>query len=319
MLFPVADGHCDTALRLLQGAHLNEHSEAGHLDLPRMALGGVKLQIFALYVEPEYKPGGALVRTLALWDALHQELRRCQEQLELLTRRGQLAVWPPARPLALISLEGAEALGDGDLAVLRALFHLGVRACGLTWNGRNLLADGAGEHPGGPLSASGVRVVAEMERLGMAVDVSHLSVPSFWHLLEVAERPAFASHSNARALCEHARNLDDAQLRAIAAQGGVVGLNFYGPFLRRDGVATLDDLLAHYEHIAGLIGSEHVALGSDFDGAEPMPEGIFSCADVPKLAEALLRRNVPESHVRQLMSENLVQYLQHVLPEEELH
>src|SRR5690606_30161839 len=125
----------------------------------------------------------------------------------------------------------------GSVEILRIFYRLGVRAVGLTWNYRNELADGQAEaESGGGLTRAGRAVVREMERLGMLIDVSHLSDASFEQVLEVAEGPVFASHSNARRICRHPRNLTDEQIRAIAARGGVIGINFAPQFLVEEGI-----------------------------------------------------------------------------------
>src|SRR5690606_15365141 len=246
----VVDAHCDTALRLVNGASLEDPEPKGHVDLPRLVAGGVDLQIFALWVDARQRRGGFTVRCLELLEAVEREVAAHPDRLQLiLTRQDLNAARAAGKIGVLLSIEGGEAL-EGSLAALRAFYRLGVRAMGLTWNGRNELADGCGDaDSGGGLTAFGRQVVQEMNRLGMVVDVSHLSERGFWDVLEVSRRPVIASHSNARAVCDHRRNLYDAQIRALAENGGVMGMNFCPEFLRSDGPATLEDVVRHIDHI----------------------------------------------------------------------
>jgi len=212
----------------------------------------------------------------------------------------------------MLTVEGGEALG-GDPAVLRMLYRLGVRMLGLTWNGRNELADGVGERDtGGGLTALGQEVVREMDRLGMAVDISHLAEAGFWQVLQVGNRPPLASHANCAALCPHPRNLTDEQVKALGQKGGMVCLTFVPDFVDPDN-PTLERLVDHVVHASGLVGPGCVGLGSDFDGIEETIRGLESPACFPALATTLLNRGFTEEDVRGIMGENLVRYLGRVL------
>ncbi len=305
---PVFDAHVDTVLDLARGRSLRARSETGHVDLPRLRDGGVRFQVFALYIEPQYKPDRALARVLELWDTLTRALADAADQIVLCRAPADLdAALASGRIGAVLSIEGGEAVGT-DLALLRAVHALGVRALGLTWNQRNAIADGAGEQRAqGGLTEFGHTVVAEMNRLGMVVDVSHLCERSFWDVLEASRQPVVASHSNARALCDHVRNLTDEQIRALASAGGVMGMNFFSTFVdadpdRADVVRVCD----HVEHIAGLVGPAHVGLGSDFDGISRTPAGLEDCSRMPAVTEELLRRGFREDDVRAILGANFL-------------
>jgi membrane dipeptidase len=193
----------------------------------------------------------------------------------------------------VLAFEGLEPVGH-QLEVLDTFFRLGVRVASLTWNRRTMFADGIGERAtGGGLTSLGVEAVAEMERLGMVVDVSHLADAGFDHLLRVATRPFIASHSSCRGVYGHPRNLDDARLRALADRGGFVGINAFGGFLaERD--ATIADLVEHVSHAVAVVGADHVGLGMDFvadlfSDVRPVLGGaLFDIADVP-LATGIVR------------------------------
>lgn len=304
----VVDAHVDTVLALEAGRSLLLRSDAGHVDLPRLRAGGVKVQVFALFVEPAYKPERALARVLHLWDTLVRALGAAGAAVRLCRTAADLEAAAAADQLAaVLSVEGGEALGT-DLALLRVLHALGVRALGLTWNERNALADGAGEDRAqGGLTEFGHLVVGEMHRLGMVVDVSHLCERAFWDVCSALAGPFIASHSNCRALCDHVRNLSDAQIRALAAADGVMGTNFYPPFLdarpERADVARVCD---HIDHVCALVGPRHVGLGSDFDGISATPRGLEDCSRLPAVTEELLRRGHAEGDIRLILGENFL-------------
>lgn len=331
---PVFDAHADTVLDVLRGRSLTARGDAGHLDLPRLREGGVRFQVFALYTEPEYKPDRALARVLTLWDALARALgdagdavRVCRTPADLkavvasgqerasavAARLGPEDTGDPQGPPtatqlgAIVSVEGGEAIGT-SLPLLRALYALGVRAMGLTWNQRNAIADGAGEsRANGGLTEFGREVVGEMNRLGMVVDVSHLCERSFWDVLHTSRQPVVASHSNARALCDHVRNLRDEQIRALAAGGGVMGINFFANFLDAEPErADVGRVCDHIDHICGLVGPEHVGLGSDFDGISRPPAGLEDCRRMPAITEELQRRGYRDADVRAILGDNFL-------------
>ncbi len=305
---PVVDAHCDTVHRMLRGHPFLEGSPEDQVDLPRLREGGVRFQVFALWVEPDFKPERALGRALQLWDALQRtvdrsggRLRLCRRAADLGAARNEVGVG------AIVGLEGAEAIGT-DLSVLRALHALGLRVLGLTWNERNALADGAGEaRAGGGLTAAGRSVVAECNRLGIVLDASHLCERSFWDLLEHSRQPVIASHSNAHALCPHERNLRDEQIRALAAAGGVMGCNFYAAFLDPDpGRADVGRVCDHIDHVCAVAGPRHIGLGSDFDGIARAPRGLEDCSRFPAVAEELLRRGHPAEDVGRILGGNFL-------------
>lgn len=314
----VIDSHCDTVLRIIraQGAFRlrDEHTE-GHVDIPRLRKGGVGLQFFAAYIGPEFKPDRSIKRTLQLLDCLYAELDDNRDSLHLIQNVGDLE---DARRLGkigvLLSIEGGEAL-EGDLAVLRIYHRLGFRAVGLTWNERNQIAEGVGDcRSGGGLTVFGVQVVEEMNRLGMIVDVSHLSEPGFFDVCEVSRHPIMASHSNSRAVCDHVRNLTDKQIKALARNGGVMGLNMANEFLVEQGYSSISHVIDHVDHVAHLLGNtEHIGLGGDYDGITKPPVGLEDMSKYPALTEALLGRGYSESQVRQILGENHLRVIRTVI------
>lgn len=313
----VVDTHCDTILRVIRskGAYrLREAHTEGHVDIPRLRQGGVGLQFFAAYIEPQYKPDRSIKRVLQLLDCFYEELADNPDSLHLVLSVADLAEAKRQNKIgALISIEGGEAL-EGDLSVLRMLHRLGVRSIGLTWNERNLIAEGVGEcRSKGGLTDFGVAAIKEMNRLGIIVDVSHLSEPGFWDVIDVSDKPIIASHSNAKSLCNHVRNLTDDQIKALAKNGGVMGLNMCDEFLHSNEPATIEHVMDHIAHVFSLVGSKHIGIGADLDGITRPPIGLEDVSKFPALTEAMLRRGYSEEQVRDVLGENYLRVLKAVI------
>lgn len=310
----VVDTHVDSILSVISGERrLTERSDSGHLDFPRMREGGVDVQFFACYIAEEFKPDRSLKRVLQLIDAFYREVESASGEIAVCTGAAEIdAALAAGKMAAILSVEGGEAIG-ADLACLRMLYRLGVRSLGLTWNQRNAIADGIGEaRTRGGLTKFGVEVVREMNRIGMLVDVSHLSEPGFWDVLAVSQKPVIASHSNARAVCDHLRNLTDDQIRALARNGGVMGMNF-APRVIDPQVATVERLLDHVDHVAGLVGADHIGLGSDYDGIAKTPAGLEDVTCLPKITEGLLRRGYSEEDILKILGLNHLRVIREVL------
>ena len=229
----MVDGHADSIGRALDGGEdLGTETGRGQLDLPRMIRGGLDAQFLSCWVEPKYVDRGqAATRAFRMIDAVKRwiaanpdrmALARCAADIRRAVASGKVC--------GILCIEGGHAIED-DLALLRTFHELGVRYMTLTWNNANHWADSCRERRHGGLTDFGRDVVREMNRLGMLVDLSHVSEETFHAALAVADRPAICSHSCARALCDHVRNLTDDQLRELARNGGVVGVNFYSGFL----------------------------------------------------------------------------------------
>lgn len=186
-----------------------------------------------------------------------------------------------------------------------------MRALSLTWNHRNHFADGVGEESAaGGLTRAGRKLVQELSRKGIILDLAHLAGRCFFEALELTERPPLVSHANARKLCEHPRNLSDEQLKALADRGGVIGLSLCPYFITSEAEAGLEQLVDHFSHVAGLIGVEHLAFGSDFDGIEKTVTGIRDVAAYPALPEALSKRGFHPREVELIARGNLERILQ---------
>ena len=311
----IVDGHCDSLIHFVNGERsLNKPSEGGHWDIDRARLSGVALQFMAAFIETEYKPAMATWRGLQLIEGAHRLIADHPEQVFLVQGKLDLKQIPdPTRIGILLSVEGGEILGE-NIFMLDVIFKLGVRALGLTWNQRNALADGVGEaNTQSRLTHLGQEVVGRMNKLGMLIDVSHLNEAGFWHVLELSRDPITASHSCAKAFCAHPRNLSDDQLRALARQKGVVGVNFYPRFLNETGKATREDVVRHIYHIAEVAGVETVGLGSDFDGISETPEGLEHVGDYSLLLDDLTKIGFSTREVEQITGRNFMRLLSNVL------
>ncbi len=344
MLF---DGHNDLPWRLRQDGDmaftkfdLSKRLGSGHTDIPRLREGGVKAQFWSVYI-PSEQPNPA--RTVAEQvDLVHRMVERypndfafagSADEVEAAVKAGKIA--------SLIGIEGGVAIEE-DLAMLRDFARLGARYMTLTHNKTLSWADAATDEPKhSGLSPFGERVVKEMNRLGMFVDISHVSPDVMDDVLRISRAPAIASHSSARALADHPRNIPDAILKQIPANGGVIMVNFFSGFIVPEAVkqtresraelmkkhldptqlrkaqaeynrahpiprGTVKDVADHIEHIIKVAGVDHVGIGSDFDGITSTPVGLEDVADYPRLTEELLRRNMTEADIHKILGGNVL-------------
>lgn len=313
----IVDGHSDTILELFtRKRSFWDANIKGHLDWHRANAGKINLQFMAFYIEPEFKPVGSLSRVLELLDHFHLVQAEGEKQghkLDVILTKEQLLQLNCQDFKVLLAIEGGEVL-EGKLSNLRILQRLGFRSITLTWNQRNQLADGVGERESkGGLTTFGKDVIREMNKLGMLIDVSHLNEAGFWDVLELSTQPIAATHSCCRMLCNHPRNLWDAQLKALHANNGVMGINFYPGFLGK-GKITVDRVIEHIEYAATVAGIDNVGLGSDFDGIEKTPIGLENAALLPVITEKLLTRGWKEADVNKVLGGNFLRVLTKVLP-----
>lgn len=331
-MIPIFDGHNDTITRA-DAADFATGRAGGHIDLPRARAGGLAGAIFALFQSTpgydadfgEAEAGGAYAlalaepigqdvaaagatraagRLLALERAGHVRIARRPEDLDEALADGVLA--------AVMHLEGAEAI-DAELEALDLWHAAGLRSLGPVWSRANAFAHGvpfafpASPDTGPGLTEAGAALVRRCARLGIAVDVSHLNEAGFWDVARIDAAPLIASHSGVHALSANTRNLTDAQIDAVGSSDGLIGIVFAVAFLREDGrndVATpLATLAAHIRHVADRIGVEHVAFGSDFDGAD-VPTELGDATGLPRLLDALADAGFSAAEVRAIAWEN---------------
>ena len=294
------------------------HAESYNFDIKRqIALGG-GLQFCAIYVPTEvFRYQGGLRYTLCLLDKYNQEIKKLHEngidvlQVRTAEDAGNVLKHKAA---TLLAIEEGGAI-DGSLEALRCLYELGVRAMTLTWSNRNDIADGINEEAtGSGLTLFGKQVVAEMNRLGMLVDVSHISTAGFWSVIETSTKPIIATHSNAKSLCAHPRNLNDEQIKALAQNGGLAGITFAGQFLEEDWRnACIESVYKHIDYMLNLIGNDdHIGFGSDFDGISHPPYNIQGVQDYKPLIEYLSKYYSDET-INKITHQNVINLLQKVL------
>ena len=306
MKFPLFDLHCDTALALLGldkpvgGLLKNEL----HVDLERAAVLPGYCQCFACFTTPE----------MQMWygrspeDIFEMELAKILSQIQHNEDRILQAFSPEdveenkskGKYSAILTIEGPAGFGY-DPALLENLWQIGFRISTLGWNERNVLT---GSHATGEgLSDQGREYVKEAQRLGMLLDVSHISDRGFWDLLEVTRMPVIATHSNSRSVCGHSRNLTDDMFRAICQTGGVAGVNLYADFIGEK--PTLDTVCGHVLHWLEMDPEgEHIAIGGDLDGCDKLPVGFDGIQSYPAFAEALLAHGVGEKIVENIYWNN---------------
>jgi membrane dipeptidase len=288
----------------------------GQVDLCKLRAGGIDAAFFAVDVTRAWKNHLAYaLDALGFFDA---DLAACDGEIVVARSAADVEAAKASGQLAVVLvIENSDAL-EGSLNVLRAFYRLGVRSLVLTHNPSAWAAAGNAEaRSGGGLTRFGVKLVEGMNALGILVDVSHISERGFYDTLEVSCRPVIASHSCCAALCDHPRNLTDDQLRALAQNGGVIGITFVPSFVDPDwrpsdwpARPSLDRLLDHIDHAVEVAGIDHVGIGSDFDGGGTVLE---DAAQFPCLAAGLFGRGYPDAAVHKIMGENHLRVLRQAL------
>ena len=334
------DTHNDVTSVTVEGFDIGTTGSKHHTDLARLKMGGVGAVFFAAYVGPQYAASRtSAVRALQMIDTIRTDivarypndflLAQSAADIEGAPKRGRIA--------ALIGIEGGHAIED-SLRLLRDFYALGVRYMTLTHTNTNGWADSSGDidkpevkHHNG-LSDLGKQVVSEMNRLGMIVDVSHVSDKTFWDALEISRAPIFASHSSCRAICNVARNMTDEMIVAMAKKGGVIQINFSSAFLSQRSAdadrlaeatksgkdkpalppAALEDVVAHINHVVKIAGIEAVGIGSDFDGIKSVPTGLEDVSKFPNLTRALLEEGYSPSDIRKIYGGNTLRLMRAV-------
>lgn len=287
----IIDTHCDALYKLQdykwRNIHLN-YATAEELDtnLSRLNQGNVHIQFFAIFLEPDIPSEKLWYAALEQIELFHQEILAKNPQIKHVKQWSDIQTLKDGEIGAVLTLEGAECLGR-DIDKLQYLFEQGILSVGLTWNHANLCADGAMEPRGGGLTVFGKEVVQLNNEFKVFTDVSHLCEKSFWDVIEYADYP-FASHSNARAICDHPRNLYDEQIKAMIEKQAPMHLVFNPPFIKASSnQVKLEEFMTHFKHIKKLGGRDIIGFGSDFDGIEDKITHLRHAGEYPNLIEAL--------------------------------
>jgi membrane dipeptidase len=309
----IMDGHCDAISKLLKNPRADFYdSTLMDVTLPRLQAANVKLQSFAIYISSSSRGANDYIppsfhEILLSIDLYERHILTNPHMTPILNQIDIVSLLNGSKIGAFLTLEGADGLG-GNLFYLRILHRLGVRAMGLTWNQANWAADGAGEPRGGGLTILGKKLVQECEKLGILVDVSHLSETAFWDVATIAQKPFYASHSNVFDICQHPRNLKNNQIMEIIRAGGCIGLTFVPHFVSRNKSVVIVDLLKHIDYICENGGSEHLTFGSDFDGIDEWIEDLEHPGQYSNLHNILLR-HYKETDVDNWLWKNWYQFL----------
>jgi len=328
----VIDMHCDTISELYalkkEGGEASILDNQLHLDLRRMKAGDYGLQNFALYINLK-RTEDPFAECMGMLDTFYTEMEGQQELIGIVTSYEEIERnWEEGRMSALLTVEEG-GVCRGSLALLRDFYRLGVRMMTLTWNHANELGNPNRfiiEGPEAPrfepdtehgLTERGIEFVREMERLGMIIDVSHLSDAGIYDVLRYTKKPFTASHSNARALASHPRNLTDDMIRAIAERGGVAGINYCAAFLRdwedeSQAVSRISDIVEHIKHFKKTGGIDCVGLGSDFDGIRCGLE-LKDASALPLLEAEMRRQGFTETEIEKVFYRNVMRLYKELL------
>ena len=359
---PLIDGHNDLPWALRQdfgsdpyrvdlATNLDSSTDL-HTDIPRLRAGGVGAQFWSVYVPASLEPVEAAKATFEQIDTVKRIAAAYPSVFEIATTADDISrIHKTGRIASLIGMEGGYSIDD-SLGLLREFYDSGARYMTLTHSKTTTWADSATDAPKwGGLSPFGEQVVKEMNRLGMMVDISHVSEETMTDAIRISTAPVIFSHSSARAVTGHPRNVPDAVLRLMPANGGIVMVTFVPGFIseavRASGAArgaemtrltalnpgdpaavkagmdawnaanpapraTLDDVVAHIQHVRDVAGIDHVGLGGDFDGVDSLPEGVEGVDAYPRILAELMRRGWTEADIRKLAGENLLRTMRAV-------
>jgi membrane dipeptidase len=359
----VLDTHDDTTQRFLfsKTFDLGKRNADGHVDIPRMREGGMNAIFFSIWVDGRTLGPPAVQKALDQIDAVHENVKKYSNDLVFCRTAAEVReAHKNGKIAALIGVEGGHMIGN-DIRMVRVFGDLGVRYMTLSHFYNDEWADSSTDKPvHNGLTDYGKQIVREMNRQGMMVDISHVSDKTFYDALEVSKAPLIASHSSCRALCNHPRDMSDEMIKALAAKGGVIQINYERSFIdqgykdafdkvaggvvsptyeqdirkkcgedpecsSKEGQKIMQSLIEqgklphvsweriidHIDHVAKLVGPDHVGLGSDFDGAD-MPDGLEDCSKLPKITEALLRKGYSEDDIRKILGGNTLRVMEQV-------
>ena len=329
----VIEGHRDVYEQIYRKS-VGEEAPIRDAVAPRLIRDGINMTVYAICGDSyshSQNTGRYLETALEQIDQFLEEAPRSEGMIQMVKTRGDLPEKPqPGSVKFLLHFEGCMPL-RGSLENLRNFYRLGLRSIQPVWNFRNELGDGVWENrTGGGLTNFGVQVIKEANRLGMVVDLSHMNREGFFQTLDAATAPLLVSHANACGMLKNPRNLDDEQIKAIARQGGLVGILAL-PERVGEGEVGIEDMLKHMDYMIKLVGIEHLALGMDFvkyDGPrtlkdrhhplhkDPLIKGFEEIEDLPNLIDGLQRHGYKDEEIRMILGGNYLRVLKTILPEQ---
>lgn len=307
------DLHCDALLKLSEGKGSLRFADAKELQTNKKRLhkGQVKVQCFAIFIEPDLPSDQKFQEALIQVDYFYKEVLGKNPDMVHIKEWSDFEKINIGQIGAMLTLEGVDAIGN-DITKLHILYQLGVRSVGLTWNNANLAADGAGEPRGGGLTLFGKEIVQFNNEHQILTDISHLSDKGIWEVIELAKYP-IASHSNSRTLCHHLRNLTDEQATAMFNRNAMIHVVYFPPFVKAEaGEVTISDLIRHIDHFCSLGGVSHIGLGSDFDGIGTFITDLEDASKTQNLINELLK-HFKEDEVRGFAYQNFLNHRPGVL------
>ena len=311
------DSHCDTPMFFSEGFTADmfaKRTDKVLMDLPKMREGFLDASIMVAYLKQGERDAESLLAATAKADRI---LTQIEEMVAANCTAVDIAYTPAdiahlkraGKKAIMLGIENGYAIGK-DISQLEHFAKRGIVYMTLCHNGDNDICDSArGNAEHGGLSQFGEKVVQEMNRLGIMVDMSHAAESSFYDALEVSQKPIACSHSSARALCNHPRNLTDEQMKALAQKGGVAQVTMYNGFLRTDGQATILDAVEHLNHMVNIMGIEHVGIGTDFDGDGGVP-GMANASEIINFTRRLLRERYSEEQIQMIWGGNFLRVME---------
>jgi membrane dipeptidase len=329
----IVDAHFDILMDVTMQRERGRSKVIEVDHLPSFLEGGVDIIVASIFVDGSFLPEMGLRKALNQVSALYQEVSESPDKIMICKSYADvLEAKSRGKVGFILSFEGVEPLYN-DLSLLRVFYELGVRIVGLTWSRRNYAADGshfAKVHEGkkGGLSEFGVKLIEAAEDMGMFIDVSHINDEGFWDVMEIAQRPIIASHSNCRSVVDSMRNLSDEQIKAIASKNGVIGMNASNMFTSyKDEDGDVKHLLDHVDHIKNLVGVKHVGLGFDFcddfmkylspENLAMIPRKTFDVLkghkNIPQFTEGLIKRGYSDMEIELILGKNFLRVYEEVL------
>ncbi len=308
--FLIVDAHEDIAFHLnyFKRNFVNSSTPC-MITLPWLQEGNVRMVFNTVFIHPKHKPDRIVQSGLDQLSKYEEIYKTFPDEVYQVKSAEDLSRFGQGSKIGFLTLmEGADPIES--VGKLDEFYERGVRIIGLAWNDKNQYASGNDTEDG--LSQEGVRLIHRMNDLGITLDLSHLNEKCFWEAVELTNLIPIATHSNARAITDHKRNLSDKQLKAISERGGVIGIVLYNYFLKiGEKTPTLEEVFAHADYMVNLCGEDHVGIGSDMDGAriEDFPQGLKTVADLPKIAEYFCDKGYSEDRVTKIMSGNFLRVL----------
>lgn len=302
------DLHCDTASRLLY-ENLKLKESKCKVDIEKLKKANAKAQVFAHFIELNIvdNPYNEFIK---MYNSFMKELKENDKDIEIVRNLKELEeVNNKGKIGAFLSIEEGEVL-EGKVERVKEIYDMGVRFITLTWNFKNSIGypNSGYKYKDYGLTDKGKEIVLEMERVGIIPDCSHLSDGGFYDLVEILKKPFVATHSNARVITDHSRNLTDDMIVSLANKGGVMGLNFCAPFLGSEKVPSINSMIAHLKHIKNVGGVDVLALGTDFDGIENEVE-IKNIGEIGNLRDALIKEGFKNTEIDKIFYGNVKRVL----------